>query len=52
MEILHHYSDELTLVQILYINLYIVPFAMLFSIGKGTIYRLDIIICILSPFLY
>ena len=30
MKILHHYSNELTLVQILYTNLYIVPFAMLF----------------------
>ena len=35
IEILHHYSDELTLVQILYTNLYIVPFAMLSVQERG-----------------
>ena len=34
MEILHHYSDELTLVQILYTNLYIVPL-LCFQYRKG-----------------
>ena len=35
IEILHHYSDELTLVQILYTNLYIVPFAMVLEQERG-----------------